>query len=104
MVVMYDAGGMRWLYRLIRRWAIYTPHLSLLNILAGARVVPEFMPFVPDLDQVATVAAQLLEDQTWREIMVRQMDELIAPLEGACASERVCGIMADMLRDCRGGA
>lgn len=98
MVVMYDAG--RWLrlpHRLFGRFVLKTPHLSLVNILAGARVVPEFMPFVNDLNAVAAVAGQLLRDDTWRRIMVRQLDELVRPLEASQASAAVCRMIADML-------
>lgn len=99
MIVMYDAGRLlRWPYRLGGRRLLKTRHLSLLNILAGARVVPEFMPFIRDLDELATVAGQLLKDDAWRQLMVRQIGETIAPLEDSQASARVCGIMADMLR------
>lgn len=99
MIVMYDAGKLlRWPYRLFGKHIVKTPHLSLVNILAGARVVPEFMPFVRDLDAVTVVADQLLKDETRREIMVRGMDAAVAPLEGTQASETVCRMMAEMLR------
>ena len=99
MIVMYDAGKLlRWPYRLLGRRLIKTPHLSLVNILAGARVVPEFMPFVRDLDAVAVVADQLLKDATRREIMVRQMDAAVGPLEGTQASAQVCRMIVELLR------
>jgi lipid-A-disaccharide synthase len=98
MVVMYDAGGLlRWPYRLLGRLVVRLPHLSLVNILAGARVVPEFMPFIGDVGPIATVAGQLLSDETWRRLMVRQLDEIVRPLEGSQASANVCRIMAEML-------
>jgi len=99
MIVMYDAGRLlRWPHTLFGRFVLKTPHLSLVNILAGARVVPEFMPFIRDVVPIATVAGQLLRDETWRRVMARQLDELLRPLEGAQASATVCGIMRDMLR------
>ncbi len=98
MVVMYDAGGwLRLPYRLFGRLVVRLPHLSLVNVLAGARVVPEFMPFVRDLDAVAAVVGQLLVDSAWRSLMVRQLDELVRPLENLEASARVCRMMARML-------
>ena len=57
-----------------------TPHLSLVNILAGRRIVPEFMPFVRDTGAVARVASRLLTDQDWRELMIAQLDEVVRPL------------------------
>lgn len=98
MVVMYDAGRLLyWPYRLLGRWGLTTPHLALVNILAGARVVPEFMPFVRDTRPVTEVARQLLGDEVWRALMVGQLEEVVRPLEGAAASARVCAIMAEML-------
>jgi lipid-A-disaccharide synthase len=98
MIVMYDAG--RWLERahgLVGRLILKLPHLSLLNILAGTRVVPEFMPFLRDTRPVAQVAARLIEDQAWRRLMIEQMDRAVQPLENSRPSERVCAIMAEML-------
>jgi lipid-A-disaccharide synthase len=98
MIVMYDAGRwLRWPYRLFGRWVLTTPHLALVNVLAGARVVPEFMPFVRDTRAIAEVAARLLVDADWRRLMVRQLDEAVRPLATSWASERVCEIMGEML-------
>lgn len=100
MVVMYDAGRvLRWPYRMFGRLLIKTPHLSLINILARSRVVPEFMPFITDLEPVARVALQLLGDQTWREVMVRGIDEVVTPLEASDASGNVCRMIQAMLGD-----
>ncbi len=98
MIVMYDAGRlMSGLYRTLGRWLIRTPHLCLVNILAGRRVVPEFMPYVPDVAAVAKVADVLLSDAIWRELMVRQLDEIVRPLEQSKASAAVCAIIDEML-------
>ncbi len=98
MVVMYHAGGLlEWPYRLLGRRVIRLPHLCLVNILAGARVVPEFMPFVRDCGPVTEVADRLLTDAVWRDLMCRQLDAVIRPLEGSQASAAVCEIMARLL-------
>ena len=102
MIVMYDAGRMlRLPYRLFGRLVIRMPHSSLVNILAQARVVPEFMPFVHDLGTVATVAGQLLTDAVWRKLMVAQLDALVRPLEDSQASKNVCRIIGGLLGDQR---
>ncbi|MBW7903947.1 MAG: hypothetical protein LC135_14640 [Phycisphaerae bacterium] len=98
MIVLYDAGPLlAALHGPLGRFVVHTPHLSLVNILAEARVVPEFMPRVPDREAVARVAQQLLADGAWRRLMVSQMDEVLRDLEPARASERVCEIIAEML-------
>lgn len=99
MIVMYQAaGGLRIPYRLIGRRFLRTPHLSLVNILGDARVVPEFMPFVPDTSVVAKVAERLLNDETWRMTMVRQINEVVSPLEQTAASPGVSEIISDVLQ------
>jgi lipid-A-disaccharide synthase len=98
MIVMYDAGRLlRWPYRLLGRLVLATPHLSLVNILAGARVVPEFMPFLPDVRRVARTAGALLHDARWRDLLVRQLDELVRPLVDTQPSRRVCELLAELL-------
>ena len=109
MIVVYDAGRvLYWPHRLLGRYFLTTRHLSLVNLLADARIVPEFMPFIRsrDLPAIATVAHQLLTDQTWRQLMIRQLDDLVRPLENSQASANVCRIMADLLSmpDVSGGA
>ncbi len=97
-VVMYDAGGsLGPLYDLVGGRVVKTPHLSLLNILAGRRIVPEFMPFVPDAEPVARVVRDLLFDEPWRRLMIRQIDQTIAPLEESRASQNVCEMIRRLL-------
>lgn len=98
MIVMYDAGPLLApLHRAFGRRFLRTPHLSLVNVLAGRRVVPEFMPYVPDVETVADVAVQLLGDGMWRRLMVAQLDDLVRPLEGSRASENVCRMIGELL-------
>ena len=85
------------LYDLIGRRVLKTPHLSLPNILAGSRIVPEFMPFVRDVEAVAQVASRLLTDEAWRSLMIHQLDETIGPLERSNASENVCNMIGRLL-------
>lgn len=98
MIVMYDIGRvMNTLHNLTLRRTVRLPHLSLVNILAGARVVPEFMPDPPDPAVVARVAEQLLMDEPWRRLMIDQLSEVIRPLEQSPASENVCRILGELL-------
>jgi len=98
MIVLYDAGRLlRFPWRLAGRRAIHTPHLALVNVLAGRRVVPEFMPFVPDVEPLVCLAEQLLRDAVWRERMVADLEQVVAPLRDSHASRRVCQLIGDML-------
>lgn len=97
MIVLYDAGLLGALYPWLGRWLVTTPHLALVNILAGARIVPEFMPRAPRVEAVADVARQLLADDGWRSLMTAQLAQAVAPLRGSDASTRVCEILREML-------
>lgn len=98
MIVMYDAGPILGpLFMRFGRRVVTTPHLSLVNLLAGRRIVPEFMPHLPDVGPVATVAGQLLKDGAWRAEMARDLDQLVRPLEGGDASGRVAEMLGEMV-------
>lgn len=94
MIVLYDAGLLGRLHGTLGRFVLRTPHLSLLNILARRRIVPEFMPRVPDRQAVARVAAGLLRDGVWRAQMIADIGEIVRPLERSDASARVCELLA----------
>lgn len=97
MIVMYDAGALlRQAHRWLGRWILHTPHLSLVNILAGCRVVPEFMPSVPPAKEVARVARDLLSDRDWQLQMTTELDGIISPLESTNPSERVCEMIREL--------
>lgn len=107
MIVMYHARGLAWTapaYDAFGRLVVSTHHLSLVNILAGARLVPEFMPFIRDLDAVSATAVQLLRDATWREFIVRRLDDIMRPLEQSRASTNVWRIIQEMTAPRTGAA
>lgn len=63
MVVIHRSGPiMRSLYRLTSSWAFQTPHLSLVNILAGRRIVPELMPWSGKAKPVTRIVMEMLND------------------------------------------
>lgn len=100
MVVVYDAGPvLRLGYRLGGHRLLTTPHLALVNILAGARIVPEFMPFVPDPSQVAETVDQLLASPADRAKMTARLQDVIRPLRDSRASARVCDLISAILAD-----
>jgi lipid-A-disaccharide synthase len=61
MIIMYNAS--KWFYNLLGRWLIKTKFLSLINILAGREVVPEYMPYIRDESAVADKAVRLLQNK-----------------------------------------
>jgi lipid-A-disaccharide synthase len=63
MVIVYKAGRLG--YNLVGRWMLRTPHLSLVNILAGRRLVPELMPWHGSGRQVIDMAMEVMDDLGW---------------------------------------
>ncbi len=96
MVVMYN--GSKWGYRLVGRWLITTPHLCLVNILAGRRVVPEFMPYYVSTAPILAEALDLLANDERRAAMRRDLDAVVASLGNENAAEQTARIAVEMLR------
>jgi len=94
MVVIYRVGA---LTAAIARRMMHTPFISMVNLIAGRRVVPEL---VQDDFTPAAVAAQvryLLESAEGRERMRSGLAEVRAKLGSGGAIERAAGIFAQML-------
>lgn len=65
MVVMYRMNP--WPWRLAGRWVVTSPHLALPNLVAGRRVVPEFIPHLSRSDQPIIDALEgLISDEDAR--------------------------------------
>jgi len=47
---MYQSSRILW--HLAGRWLVKTKYLSLVNILAGQELVPEFMPYFRSIDPI----------------------------------------------------
>lgn len=99
MIVMYNARVARWAYAMMRGWMIHTDHLSLPNILAGRRIVPEFMPFYERTSEIGVVAIELLSSETLRERMRRELSALMTPIARTGASAAAAGELADLLAE-----
>ena len=85
-------------YHLIGRWMIQTPHLSLPNILAGEKIVPEFMPYYTSTRPIAEAALDLLADDAKREAMCGALDKLVEPLREGSASIRTAELLLELIR------
>ncbi len=95
MVVMYN--GSKWGYRLVGRWLIRTPHLSLVNILAGRRIVPEFMPYYTSTAPIAAEALSLLADDARREGMRADLQRVVESLGPADAAAGAAALARELL-------
>ncbi len=95
MVIMYQSS--RFLWHLVGRWLVKTRYLSLVNILAGEELVPEFMPYFTSIDPIVKSIEQLLGD---KDVLTHTSDELIKlaePLAEKKARQEVAKIVMHML-------
>jgi lipid-A-disaccharide synthase len=101
MAIMYQSSRLLW--HIIGRWLIKTKYLSLVNILAGKELVPEFMPYFTSTDPIVGTIEELLQDTNR---LVQISDELIRltqPLMQGNASQKVAEIVIDMLHSSASG-
>ncbi|MBN1488987.1 MAG: lipid-A-disaccharide synthase [Phycisphaerae bacterium] len=96
MIVMYNAS--KWGYRLIGRRLIRTEHLSLVNILARRRIVPEFMPYYDSTAPITQVALEILANPSRQAAMRDDLADLIQELGSHDVAQEAAAIVLDVLR------
>lgn len=97
MVIMYRPSRLTW--ALIAKWVVSTPSFSLPNLIAGRRIVPEFVPHFAGPEAIAAAAVELLESSARSAEQRRELAtvcDMYAGTNAACASvdviERVLGL------------
>lgn len=95
MLVMYNAS--RWTYNLIGRWLITTPHLSIPNILAGRRIVPEFMPYYLNVDPIIAAAVEWLSTPGKLQKVREDLLASVRPIVKGGASDQAARILSEMI-------
>ena len=96
MVIMYQSSRILW--HLIGRWLIKTKYLSLVNILAGRELVPEFMPYFSSIEPILASIEGLLQDIDGLGEISRKLTQLTKPLAEKKACEEVAKIAIRELR------
>lgn len=94
MIVMYN--GSKWGYRLVGRWLIRAKYLSLVNILAGRRIVPEFMPYYTSTEPIAAEALDILNSPQRQATIKADLKAVIDSLGNHNAAERTAQIALEM--------
>jgi len=98
MVTFYR--GLRWAYHSVGRWVLKSPHLSLVNILAGRRIVPELMPWSGSARELTQLVMDTMGDLGFlfeaRRDLLAVADALRAAPAGS-ASDNAAELIADML-------
>jgi len=95
MIVMYN--GSKAMYHLLARWLVHLKHFSLINILAGRRVVPEFMPYYDSTRPIARCAIDLLSSVDERTTMRADIASVLEPIRRAGASARTAELLLSMI-------
>jgi lipid-A-disaccharide synthase len=88
------------LNRLFGRWVVATPYFSLVNILAGRRIVPELMPWHGSDKVLERMVLDVLEDLGYLYECRRNLLEVVRPLHvqpPGSASDNAAGIVERML-------
>lgn len=95
MVIMYQSS--RFLWYLFGHWIVKTKYLSLVNILAGRELVPEFMPHFTSIEPIIASIEELLQDNTKLARLSGELTKLTKPLAEKKAGREVAKIALEML-------
>ncbi len=95
MVIMYQSSRILW--HLIGRWLVKTKYLSLVNILSGKELVPEFMPYFSSIEPIINQIEQLIADKKKLAQISKSLTDLTLPLAEKNASREVAQIVSEML-------
>ncbi len=98
MIVCYRMSR---LSHLIAKVLVDVPHISLVNILAGKEIVPEYIQYDFEPEKIFPKAMGLLTDRSEREKMVMDLEGISSQLEGGNPSEKVAVLAASMIENGR---
>jgi len=85
MVTFYRANALSWIGG---RWLVRAPFLSMVNLVAGRRIVPELIQHDMTSERIAAEAIRLLDDESKRTAMQKGLGEVAAMLQGGTGPER----------------
>jgi lipid-A-disaccharide synthase len=79
MVTFYRVNALSWI---VGRWLVRAPFLSIPNLVAGRRIVPELIQHAMTPEGIAAEAVRLLDNETERAAMRRDLAEVARKLTG----------------------
>ncbi len=84
MVVVYRLNPVT--YNLVARWVIATRDFALPNLIAGSRIVPEFVPYFGGPDRLVEEADRLLGDESALRAQADALDDVASRFDGRIAA------------------
>jgi lipid-A-disaccharide synthase len=86
MVTFYRVNALSWI---VGRWLVRAPFLSMVNLVAGRRIVPELIQGEMTAERIAAEAIHLLDDEAARTVMRSDLAEVAGSLRrGVSGSDR----------------
>ena len=95
MLVIYKTS---WFTYLLGRLLVKLPYLSMVNVLAGEKVVPEFLQGAANPERLATATLQILRNPRGTEKMTQRIRQVAAKLGGPGAAERAADQVEEAIR------
>ena len=95
MVIMYQSN--KYLWHLVGRWIVTAKRLALVNILADADLVPEFMPYFESVAPIVKICDDMLSDEAKLKKMSADLAEMIQPLAQQKSSQTVAKMALDTI-------
>ena len=95
MLVIYKTS---WLTYWLGRFLIQLPYLSMVNVLAGEKVVPEFLQGAMEPERLAKAALQILRNPKGAEAMAGRIRDVAKKLGGPGAAARAAVEVEEVLR------
>lgn len=94
MLVVYKVSFLNWF---IARWLIKLPFIGLVNVVAGKKIVPEFIQFQAKPPLIAKKALELLNNQDELRTIKSQLEKVRKSLGIPGASQRAAEIITNFL-------
>ncbi|MEI7693025.1 MAG: lipid-A-disaccharide synthase [Verrucomicrobiota bacterium] len=95
MLVIYKTS---WLTYWLGRFLIQLPYLSMVNVLAGEKVVPEFLQGAMEPERLAKAALQILRNPKGAEAMAGRIRDVAKKLGGPGAATRAAAEVEEAIR------
>ena len=95
MLVIYKTS---WLTYWLGRFLIQLPYLSMVNVLAGEKVVPEFLQGAAEPERLAKAALQILRNPKGAEAMAGRIRDVAKKLGGPGAAARAAVEVEEAIR------